>query len=226
MSDLLSGIKFVSKTDIDERKRISKEAKERQIMEARAAAHERKIAAKAAAASGESNWLAPALDAYIGHDSVTRPGGEDSKEHKEHKHKHKQRHKHKHKQTHHDRKKHHKRDDTPNANGSDNQSESSESGHSHADGSGPVASSPKADPIYGPNVDHSIDGRPSRSSAGLDWMLRAPARPPGNDSGAVLSGDLGRAHGSDEDQLRGSGTKQPHHKSSQPHGDESHANTW
>ena len=180
MSELLSGIKFVSKAEIDEKKRLAKEAQERRDVEAKEAAKERRHAVKAAAASGESKWLAPALERRLGGGGGGGGGEEDGRDGSDkHRHKHKSdkhksdKHKHRKEKKKH---KHHRHREGAGGEAPAAADNSASSDDDEVAGDDPAASA-ASEAMPPPSRGVAVAGDAGRSAAGLDWMMRAPARP-------------------------------------------------
>ena len=183
MTDLLAGIRFVSKADLDERKRLAKEAEQRREVEAKEAAKERRQAAVASVTSGQSKWLAPALERRLGGTGASGAEKDDERERKrKKKEKHHKSDKDKHKHTSERKHKHkHKHDKSE---GPDAPAGSDESPSSDDDAAGELAKVPAEVAPSAAAGRAPVAGDAARSAAGLNWMERDWMRPPTAADGA------------------------------------------
>ena len=194
MSELLAGIRFVSKSDIDEKKRLAREAQERREAAEREAAKERRRSAQAQVASGEAQWVAPALERRVGHGrhaSVDDDADDGHRRKKKHKHK-----KHKHK-------KHHRTHAEGGAVSSEGSASSGDDDRGRAKaGAGGAAIDGNVGGGDAAGREGAAHAAPTadRSAAGLDWMMRPPSKagmtfaaPPGPSVAAGTTDDSAAA---------------------------------
>ena len=194
-----AGIKFVSKSELEERKIAAKEAQAAREERERVEAKARRREVKERAASGEAAWLAPALERRLGGEAD--PDSESRDHHRHHQSKKKK--KKDHHRSHRDderapKKKKHRHKHHRSGGGSEaapgSSGESSTSDDDERDVAGAPAASASTGDAPPPAGDTFADGgsgdrgMSDRGARGLDFMLRPP---PGADAGEDIFGSAG-----------------------------------
>ena len=163
----MSGIRFVSKNDIDAKKEAVKAAKEARELEAKEEAKARRAETQVKQHTGEAGWIAPALERRLQGKASEEPMPHRKEKHKKGKHK-KDKHKKEKGETH---KKKHKSERSGASEpathaGSDSDSSTDNEGRGGRPGSPPDVRTSGVPATAGA----------SRAAAGLDWMQRPPPK--------------------------------------------------
>ena len=175
MSSALSGIKFVSKEEIEEQRRRAKEAAAARDQKTRDDAKERRQETRRRQETGEGSWVAPAVERRLGGDERKRSKHDKHKHHKHDKHKRSRRHE---------------------------ERSGSESDDATAPPAAPGGAVPEraaaADGAAATTLAHPEPAAAGRSRGpGLDWMSAPLASGPAAAAGGAASGSAGGAPAED-----------------------------